>query len=337
MRLLTVILLLALNAVAQWQLQDSHSKESLRGVSIADANTVWASGTHGTYIVTKDAGQTWTPHQVPGAEQLDFRGVKAFGEETFLLAAGPGDQSRIYHTADFGAHWELQFTNPEPKGFFDCMAFFDEKRGIVVGDPVDGKFQILRTIDGGRNWRFADLKNMPAAVDGEGAFAASNSCITVNGNQNVWFVTGGTAARVFHSMDGGNSWTVGASAIVHGAASQGIFSVAFRDASHGVIAGGDYKRPEQGGNNLASTDDGGKTWKPAALTQTGFVSAISYVDGTSVVAVGYRVTALLSDHSDNWRRVTDIRLNVIESRDGVTYAAGPNGAVGKLLIPTRLR
>ena len=91
-------------------MQDSHTQESLRSVSVVTDKVVWASGTHGTYVITLDGGKTWTPHQVPGAEELDFRGVKAFGAEVFLLAADPGDKSRIYHTSDSGEHWELQFT-----------------------------------------------------------------------------------------------------------------------------------------------------------------------------------------------------------------------------------
>jgi photosystem II stability/assembly factor-like uncharacterized protein len=331
-----LVLLLAVNAFAQWQVQESHTKESLRGISVVDENVVWASGTHGTFLVTNDSGKSWAVHQVLGAEELDFRGVKAFGAEAFLLAAGPGDKSRIYHTTDFGKHWELQFTNPEPKGFLDCMAFTDEGYGIVVGDPVNGKFQILRTTEGGKSWRYADPKGMPAASEGEGAFAASNSCIAVNGKENVWFVTGGTAARVFHSTDGGENWSVAETPIVHGAASQGIFSVAFKDALHGVIAGGDYSHPDQGGNNLAMTTDGGKTWKLATFPQTRFFSGISYVNGTSLVMVGSGVTAFLSD-SRTWRDLTDQGFNTVDSKDGTTYAAGANGSIARFWIPTSLR
>ena len=165
---LVAVLFLSVNSCAQWQMQDSHTKESLRGVSVVDANIVWASGTRGTYLLTSDGGKNWAAHQVPGAESLDFRGVKAFGSHAFLLAAGPGDKSRIYHTADLGKHWDLQFTNSEPKGFLDCMAFSDEQHGIVVGDPVKGKFQILRTQDGGKNWHSVDSQSMPPALDGEG-------------------------------------------------------------------------------------------------------------------------------------------------------------------------
>ena len=117
--------------------QLSHTTESLRGVSVVSPEIAWASGTHGTYLRTSDGGYIWTPEQLPGAESLDFRAVVAFSaDEAFLMAAGPGEQSRIYHTTDIGRHWQLQFMNKNPKGFFDCMAFWDRTHGVVVGDPV---------------------------------------------------------------------------------------------------------------------------------------------------------------------------------------------------------
>src|SRR5260221_7852326 len=106
----------------------SHTTESLRGVSAVTRQAGWDSGTHGTYLRTTDGGRTWIPRTVPDAAVLDFRSVVAFSaDEAFLMSAGPGDQSRIYHTADAGQHWQLQFTNTNPKGFFDSMAFWDPK------------------------------------------------------------------------------------------------------------------------------------------------------------------------------------------------------------------
>src|SRR5579884_3465920 len=138
MRLLLLVLSSTL-VLAQTgpRIQISHTTESLRGVSAVSRQVAWASGTHGTYLRTMDSGKTWTAAQVPDAAGFDFRGVVAFSaDEAFLMSAGPGDQSRIYHTADGGQHWTLQYTNTNPKGFFDSIAFWDPKHGIVLGDPV---------------------------------------------------------------------------------------------------------------------------------------------------------------------------------------------------------
>ncbi len=267
------------------RVQISHTTESLRGVSAVSREVAWASGTHGTYLRTIDGGRTWTPEQVPDAGALDFRAVTAFSaDEAFLMSAGPGEQSRIYHTTDGGKHWQLQLTNTNPKGFFDSMVFWDAKHGVVLGDPIadesgELKFEVLLTDDGGQNWRAIPPAQVPAAMEGEGAFAASNTCIAIvarASDPNIWFATGGKAARVFHSGDDGKSWEIFDTPVVHGPDSAGIFSIAFRDATHGVIAGGEYKHPNDDGPNLAFTEDGGKTWTLSPLHPLAYFSGVAY-------------------------------------------------------------
>jgi photosystem II stability/assembly factor-like uncharacterized protein len=301
--LLTILLSIAAAAQSQPQIQISHTTESLRGVSAVSSKIAWASGTHGTYLRTIDSGHTWIPAQVPDTASLDFRGVVAFSAgEAFLMSSGPGEQSRIYHTPDGGQHWTLQFTNSNPKGFFDSIAFWDPKHGIVLGDPIPDengklKFELLLT-DDGQTWHQIPPSQLPVAVESEGAFAASNTCIAIlNKNveerrfsaasnaqgegasapdPNIWFATGGKTARVFHSPDHGKTWEVFDTPILHGPESAGIFSVAFRDAQHGVISGGDYKHPRDDGPNLAFTDDGGKTWKLSDIRPQAFFSGVAY-------------------------------------------------------------
>ena len=169
-----------------YTIQKSNTTENLRGLSAPSANIIWASGPHGTYLRSTDGGNTWHSSQVPGAEALDFRDVEAFSADfAYLLSAGPGDQSRIYKTADGGKSWTRQFTNADSKGFFDCMAFWDRDHGIAVGDPVNGSFELITTNDGGKNWTPVPASALPSAIAGEGAFAASGSCITVAGSTDV--------------------------------------------------------------------------------------------------------------------------------------------------------
>jgi photosystem II stability/assembly factor-like uncharacterized protein len=278
------ILFAAATALAQSapQTQYSRTKENLRSVSGVSEKVAWASGAHGTYLRMID-GSIWIPDQVSGAESLDFRGVVGFSaDEAFLMSSGPGDQSRIYHTSDAGRHWELQFTNKNPKGFFDSIAFWNRTHGIVLGDPIpDGngnlKFELLMTEDG-QTWHPIPPAQLPLAIEGEGAFAASNSCIAIlpGEDPNIWFATGGKVARVFQSGDRGHTWQVFDTPIVHGEDSQGIFSIAFRDPNHGVIAGGDFKHPDQAGPDLAFTSDGGKTWTLSKIFPQFYYSAVAY-------------------------------------------------------------
>jgi len=329
LRRLLPVILAALCSAQTHTIQNSHTKENLRGVSAVSANVVWASGTHGTYLRTLDGGNTWTPAQVPGAEALDFRDVEAFSaDEAYLLAAGPGEQSRIYKTTDGGKTWTLQFTNREPKGFYDCMAFWDHTHGIALGDPVYGKFELLSTVDG-VDWTPVAL---PGAIEGEGAFAASGTCITALGDSNVWFATGGKVARVFRSTDRGQTWSVAETPIVHGNDSSGIFSISFIDAKQGVIAGGDYRLPEQEGANLAYSEDGGATWKLSLIPRPPFFSAVGYMDpssGKGLLAVG-SARAAFADHikQRQWLVSLGASLNALSFvAPNNAWAVGPRGAI----------
>ncbi len=334
---LWLVLALGINLFAQQAIPaDSHTTESLRGVGLLAHGIAWASGTHGTYLRSTDGGHTWSAAQVPGAASLDFRDVQAFNADVaYLLAAGPGDTSRIYKTTDAGKHWTLQFTNSNPKGFFDCMAFWDATHGIAVGDPVPDtegqlKFELVAT-DDGTHWNPLPSAHLPSALPNEGAFAASGTCIATQGKNQVSFVTGGVAARVFHSSDRGQTWIVTETPIAHGPDSAGIFSIAFRDAHHAVIAGGDYKQPTQGSANIAFTNDGGLTWQLSHLAPQFYISAIAFTGKNRLLAAGTAHAAYADSAAAKWKNLWDFNLNALAvDSKGNAIAVGPKGLIVRI-------
>ncbi len=294
------------------------------------ANVVWASGTGGTWLKTTDGGETWTARQVPGAEDLDFRDVHALDARTaWLLSGGPGEKSRIYKTEDGGAHWALLFTNSEANGFFDAFEFWDARHGIVVGDPVDGRFVVLVTTDGGDHW---NRKPTPPALPNEGAFAASGTCVAIAGSREAWFVTGGPgAARVFHTPDQGATWTIVTTPIRNDGPSAGIFSIAFADAKHGVAVGGDYSKPDDASHNIAITADRGRTWTaPAGPAPHGFRSAVVYVSARKTwIAVGTSGSDI-STGGTAWKQFDTGAFNAVSfTRAGGGWAVGPKGRIAR--------
>lgn len=255
-----VSLALARSASAQWEPQASGTTNELRGLSVVSPDIVWASGQRGTVIHTTDGGAHWIRDTVPGATTLDLRAIAGISA-TVAHAISIGDSSRIYRTSDGGNTWSLRYAAVKKGTFFDAIRFWDARHGIAISDPVNGRFLVVTTNDGGDSWQEVPPEALPPALPNEGAFAASGSCLEVNGANDVWFATGSASvARVFHSADRGQTWTVSDSPIRAGAASEGIFSVAFRDPMHGVISGGDYQKPTLGGRNVALTSDGGKHW-----------------------------------------------------------------------------
>src|SRR5208283_5663850 len=142
-----------------------------------EGTTIWASGSRGVILRSKDSGKNWEQLQIPGGETLDFRGVQAFnGNMAYVMSSGGGDKSRIYKTVDGGKNWELLYTDKRKDFFLDGIACVSATNCFALSDPVDGKFLLLHTEDG-KSWKELPRATMPAAMEKEGVFAASNSSL----------------------------------------------------------------------------------------------------------------------------------------------------------------
>jgi photosystem II stability/assembly factor-like uncharacterized protein len=321
-----------------WTVQTSGIDTTLRGVSVAEfpgpdqapVPVVWASGSNGVILQSKDMGKTWQRLRVQGGETLDFRSIQALDARTaYVMSSGDGDKSRIYKTTDGGANWKMQYTDKRKEFFLDGLACVSDIACFAVGDPIDGEFVILHTKDG-QNWAQLPTDHMPAALPKEGAFAASGTCLAVDNDQEIYFATGGPAARVFHSSDAGYSWTVNSTPIVSGNASSGIFSIAVHDKGL-VIVGGDYKDPERPYRVAAYSQDAGKTWTLAAQQPGGFRSAVAWVDGVTLAAVGPNGEDISEDGGIHWKHTDSLNLNalaILDIWDG--WAVGPEGAIAQM-------
>lgn len=306
---------------------------SLRGVDVWGDSIVWATGTGGTVLRSSDAGGEWRRVAVPGGEALDFRDVEILSPSTVLLmSAGSGAASRIYRTTDGGTSWELVLQNAEEKAFFNSFAFWDASRGILTSDSYDGKPYFLKTEDGGTSWRRVGETGLPPLLEGEYNFAASGTCVAVADGGYAWMATGGAAARVFRSRDGGETWEVSETPIAAGTPSSGIFSVAFRDAGHGVAVGGDYQRPELDPGNLAWTEDGGKTWNAAAsegpITQK---ASVVHLGGGRYLAAGRAGLAYSADDGRTWRALSPLGFYAAayDEASGAGWLVGAGGAMAR--------
>ena len=315
---------------AQWVSQSSSTSADLRGVSAVSARVAWASGTRGTVLRTLDGGSTWRADTVPGAAALDFRDIEAFdARRAYALSIGNGSASRIYKTVDGGRRWALQFTNRDTTAFFDCLAFWDADHGMAVSDPVRGRFVVLVTSNGGRTWMPLDSAAAPEAREGEGAFAASGTCLVARGARSAWIATA-FGARVLRSQDRGRTWREAATPLASGAPAKGVFSLAMRDVRHGVAVGGDYEHPLDTTRVAAFTADGGETWTPAERGPGGYRSGASWVPGSAnvVVAVGTSGSDVSRDGGRTWLALDDTNLNAVSfARDGAGWAVGPRGTI----------
>ena len=328
---IALLIVLASSTNAQWVRQSVNTTASFRGLSVVNEKIVWASGTGGTVINTKDGGKTWSIVPVPGMEKLDFRDVEAFDANTaYVLSIGEGENSRIYKTIDGGKIWQLQFINKDPKAFFDAIACWDKNNCIAMSDPVDGKYLLISTKNGGSTWTPLGTDKMPEAKQGEAAFAASGTCLITRSKMDVFLVTGGTDARVFRSDNRGLTWFVSDTPIAKGTPGTGIFSIAFRNSDHGTIVGGNYEKPGEKAGSLAFTSDSGKSWY-AGEGLSGYRSGVTYIDDQTLIAVGTSGSDISYNRGKTWQQFGTEDLNAVQAKGKTSiWSVGPKGAVFKL-------
>lgn len=205
---------------------------------------------------------------------------------------------------------------------YNDMYFFDENTGVAVGN--EGK--IIRTTDGGYNWKTISSgtnQNIRSVefVNEQLGWAAGTGCL-------------------LKTTDGGKSWSVittPASIPV----TRNIYSLSFRNENNGIAVC-------QGGGTTGSfilvTADGGITWKGANIPASGSLNAVSdlrrvaWYNDTVAYAVGASGTVIkTTDKGATWSRVTTdnleagtIRFNNLTFADNIGYAAGQSGMLLKI-------
>ncbi|MCX7876817.1 MAG: hypothetical protein N2321_11730 [Melioribacteraceae bacterium] len=308
---------------------------NLRGLSVIDSLTLWASGSNGLIIRTTDGGKTWQEFKVKGFETLDFRDIEAFDKNNAIVMSIDAP-AFFFRTSDGGKTWKRKYMNRDPKIFFNGFAFWDDKNGIAFSDPIDGKFYLVTTKDAGETWKEITNLNIPQAYKNEGGFAASGTSITVKGKELVWFGTGGLdKARIYFSEDGGNNWRIADTPMKFGNSSSGIFSIAFKDDLNGVAIGGDYKEINNSLNNCSITDDGGLTWQKIDKNPFGYKSCVVWNDFYKIyLATGNSGTDFSKDDGKSWSNIDSKSFNSISvsKNDGATFLVGDKGLIAKLKI-----
>lgn len=351
-------------AASPWEMQDSGTTAGLRGIDAVNAQVAWASGSGGTVLRTVDGGAHWTQCAVPDAAKdgaaLDFRGVQGWDAQTaIVMASGPGTKSRLYKTTDGCRTWKLIFRNPDsPNGFLDSF-WLNGGRGMLLGDPVGGRFTVFRTRDGGKTWKRDRRKGLSLKGRSLAAFAASNSCIPIgNGRSMRSFATGGKDGAYFYSLfydreddgPGGilahavekkTDWISSPVRVIAGAESAGVFSVAYRypvtsgicegcsvqENSRFIAVGGDYTKPNEGAGTAAWSADGGWTWTASAQPPHGYRSAVAWNDALKAwIAVGTNGSDISHNDGKTWAALDDGDWNAVS----LPFVVGPKGRIAKL-------
>lgn len=308
-------------------LQDS---VSVRAIEVMGNNLAFASN-RGWFGFYNDAtGDFKVNLQEQDSLVPEFRAVASTENDFFMLSVG--NPALLYKTGDTG-QMELVYREDNEKVFYDAMTFWNDKEGIAMGDPTDSCLSIIITRDGGQTWNKLSCDILPEIVEGEAAFAASNSNIAVLGN-NAWILSGGMSSRIFFTEDKGNTWEVYETPLKQGKSTTGGYSLDFYNNSKGIIAGGDYTQPEDNTGNIAVTEDGGKTWKLVSEGKgPGYLSSIRYVPGrggNEIVGAGPGGISYSIDGGENWETLSTQGFHTIRFVTDSTAYAGGNNRIAKL-------
>jgi len=295
---------------------------SIRAITFLDGRTLAFAGSNGIYgTVDVNSNQVRTSKQNYDSITPSFRAVGGTSEDFFMLSVE--SPALLYKTGDQGK-MELVYTEEGEGVFYDSLTFWDDTEGIAVGDTVEGCLSIIITRDGGNSWVKIPCSDLPEGIVGEGAFAASNSNIAVQGNK-VWIGT--TEGRVYYSGDRGMTWEIQETPIISEEPTQGIYSMDFFDENMGFAIGGDYTQPESNNANKIKTVDGGKTWQLIADGQEpGYKSCVQFVpnsDGDALVAIGFTGVSYSSDGGENWKALSEEPFFTLRFlNDSTAFAAG---------------
>lgn len=252
----------------------------------------------------------------------EFRAVAHTSTDFFMLSIG--SPALLYKTGD-GGNMDLVYMEEGDGVFYDAMTFWNDKEGIAIGDTVNGCFSIIITRDGGHTWKKLLCDQLPEGIEGEGAFAASNSNIKTIGDK-TWIAT---TKRILFSSDKGTTWEAFETPILHEEEAQGMYSIDFWNEHLGIAIGGDYTKPEGNKANKATTSDGGKTWQLISDGQNpNYKSCVQFVpnsSGKEIVALGFTGISYSSDIGKTWSTLSDESFYTIRFlNDSVAYAAGKN-------------
>jgi photosystem II stability/assembly factor-like uncharacterized protein len=305
---------------------------SIRGLSVVDDRVVWFSGSKGYVGRSIDGGANWKVQQVKDFEKVDFRSLYAF-DSLKAIIANAGSPASILKTADGGKTWKEVYRNEQPEIFLDGIDFWDDKRGILYGDPINGRMEILKTHNGGDTWVEVSKQHRPLLSDGEASFAASGTGIRCFDNTNVVIATGGTVSRLWLSHNDGESWFPFEVPIIQGKASTGIFSVGIGKKKI-VVVGGDYEIDSLKQDHVFVSAKEDYVWQKPTIQTGGYRSGVEFISGKTWIAVGQGGADISSDDAKTWKPFEAGKgLHVVRrARNGKKVFMAGNGRVVEVMI-----
>ncbi len=327
------------------EIVSSGTKTSIRGLCVVDDKIIWASGSNGMVAKSTDGGSSFSWMQVPNFEKRDFRDIEAFDSNTAIIIA-IAEPAQILKTVDGGKHWKIVFADSTKGMFLDAMSFSDNKKGVVVGDPITMKVIaqnkqiatsslcinpthnltfIATTNDGGNTWEKAN-KNPTILDSGEAFFASSGSNIIYQ-KKKMLFVSGGKKSNLYFND---KKYEL---PIVQGLESTGANSIDVYN-NKAIIVGGDFSKDSNTTDNCVLVDLKKMIFTKPNTSPTGYRSSVVYINQNTAVACGLNGVDISNDAGLNWQKISNDGFHVVKkSKKGkAVFLAGSKGKIAKMVL-----
>jgi photosystem II stability/assembly factor-like uncharacterized protein len=294
---------LELTTDGAWMAQSSGTTATLHDVHFVDANRGFVVGDAGTLRRTTDGGQTWTAVAVQTSASI--RDIDFLDATHGWAVASDG---AVLRTHDGGETWSIGVITTELTGIDvtgPTHAWMTANQSNVYEQIAEHEFEIHDV--------------------GTGSFVAIDMVDDMNG----WIVgsvpvPGDNWAAIYHTADGGETWTQQWISGVHHFYLHDIEAIDAQTAwavGQGSLSGTGEKK--------LVTHDGGATWTGLEATSNGgAINAIDFVDGQYGWAVGiYGSIVATDDGGASWHVQEQVRFHEKPWWLGVHFVDPLNGWV----------
>lgn len=312
---------------------------SIRGLSVPDENTIWASGSSGSIALSVNGGANFVWLQVAGYEKRDFRAIHAWNNKEAIIVAVAAP-AVILKTIDGGLTWNKVYANADTSMFLDAINFKDENNGTVVGDPINSTIFLLNTSDKGAHWQQVAPSYFKSQLkEGEAFFASSNSNLLSSGN-NQFLISGGVYSRL---------WMNGVARnldILQGGKSTGANSIAISpNGNKIIIVGGDFANFKASEKNITgfnlflipNTEQKHKSLRYQKWAQlknlgnpNGYKSGVTFLTNQLLVTCGTSGVDFSKNSGKSWKLISNESFHVVKKQPNrnAVFLAGSGGRIG---------
>jgi hypothetical protein len=285
----------------------------------------WIGGNNGTILFTSNGGTNWLYRTSSLVGTNNINTIEALNATSALCSFTNSTATYLLKTTDTGLNWQIIFQ--QPNGYIRSIKMsynangFNPTTGYAIGDPVGGRWTLLRTTNSGASFDSAGLY-IPQSGNELGLM--NSLCIfyqyTMFGTNNY---------RIYRTTNSGVNWSS------VNMPYQNIASIAFT-----MMLGTTYHNCFSGGSMTAKSTDWGITWQLVTLPGSGNCNSFIYDNwysnwyskGAEIYrSANYGQNFVLDYTSPNGGTYTDmcIRTAVFEGGTTAGWAVKDNGSISK--------